>query len=46
MNLPLACNAEGLPVGVQAIAKFGEDATLLRLAAQLESQFIRPPAVT
>jgi amidase len=46
MNLPLACNADGLPIGVQAIAKFGEDATLLRLAAQLEPQFITPPAVT
>src|SRR4051812_38457114 len=28
MNLPLVCNAEGLPIGVQAVAKFGEDATL------------------
>jgi amidase len=40
MNLPLVCNTDGLPIGVQAIAKFGEDATLLRLAAQLEPQFI------
>ena len=43
MNLPLACNTEGLPIGVQAIAKFGEDATLLRLAAQLEPSFIKQP---
>lgn len=45
MNLPLVRNAHGLPIGVQAIAKFGEDATLLRLAAQLESQFITQPAM-
>ena len=46
MNLPLARNMDGLPIGVQAIAKFGDDATLLRLAAQLEPQFLTPPAVT
>ena len=43
MNLPLCRNAEGLPVGVQAVAKFGNDAVLLRLAAQLEPGFISPP---
>jgi amidase len=45
MNLPLARNAEGLPIGVQAVAEFGEDAVLLRLAAQLEPDFITPPAL-
>ena len=45
MNLPLVRNAEGLPIGVQAIAKFGEDATLLRLAAQLEPEFTKRPAL-
>jgi amidase len=45
MNLPLVRNAEGLPIGVQAIAKFGEDATLLRLAAQLEPEFTKLPAL-
>jgi amidase len=45
MNLPLVRNADGLPIGVQAIAKFGEDATLLRLAAQLEPQFITRPTM-
>jgi amidase len=44
MNLPLARNADGRPIGVQAIAQFGDDATLLRLAAQLEPQFITPQA--
>lgn len=45
INLPLVRNAEGLPIGVQAIAKFGEDATLLRLAAQLEPEFTKRPAL-
>jgi amidase len=45
MNLPLVCNVQGLPIGVQAIGKFGDDATLLRLAAQLEPEFITPPAL-
>jgi Asp-tRNA(Asn)/Glu-tRNA(Gln) amidotransferase A subunit family amidase len=44
MNLPICRNAEGLPIGVQAVAKFGNDAVLLRLAAQLEPGFISPPA--
>ena len=35
-NLPLSWNAEGLPIGVQLIAPFGEEARLLRVAAQLE----------
>jgi Asp-tRNA(Asn)/Glu-tRNA(Gln) amidotransferase A subunit family amidase len=28
--------ADGLPVGIQLIARAGEEATLVRLAAQLE----------
>jgi amidase len=36
MNVPLYWNDEGLPIGVQFIAKFGDEATLFRLAAQLE----------
>lgn len=36
MNVPLYWNEEGLPVGVQFIARFGDEATLFRLAAQLE----------
>ena len=36
MSVPLYWNDEGLPVGVHFMAKFGDEATLFRLAAQLE----------
>jgi len=36
MSVPLWWNAEGLPVGAMLTARFGDEATLLRLAAQLE----------
>lgn len=36
MSLPLHTSSEGLPVGMMFTGRFGEDATLLRLAAQLE----------
>jgi|SRR5579871_653208 len=36
INLPLFWNGEGLPVGVQFAAPFGDEAMLFRLARQLE----------
>ena len=36
MSVPLHWNAAGLPVGMQFAARFGDEATLLALAAQLE----------
>jgi amidase len=35
-SLPLHWTSDGLPVGVQAVARFGHEATLLSFAAQLE----------
>ncbi len=35
-SVPLAWNAEGLPIGVQLATPFGEDETLIALCAELE----------
>ena len=36
ISLPLHWNEDGLPIGVQLLGRYGDEATLLRLAAQLE----------
>lgn len=36
MSVPLNWNSEGLPIGMQFAARFGDEATLFRLAGQLE----------
>src|SRR6185312_2171445 len=40
MSVPLAWNAAGLPLGMMFAARYGDEATLFRLAAQLEQ--VRP----
>jgi amidase len=37
MSLPLWCNADGLPIGVHMLGRYGDEATLFRLAGQLEA---------
>ena len=37
MSVPLYWSAAGLPIGSQLLARFGDEATLFRVAAQLES---------
>ena len=37
MSVPLSWNAAGLPIGTHFVGRFGDEATLFRLAAQLEA---------
>jgi amidase len=37
MSVPLHWSAEGLPIGAHFVGRFGDEATLFRLAAQLEA---------
>ena len=38
MSVPLAWNKAGLPLGMMFAGRFGDEATLFRLAAQLEQE--------
>jgi Asp-tRNA(Asn)/Glu-tRNA(Gln) amidotransferase A subunit family amidase len=48
MSVPLGWSRAGLPLGVQFVAPFGDEATLFRLGTQLEGEQPwfehRPPA--
>ncbi len=49
MSVPLVWNEAGLPIGTQFVGRFGDEATLFRLAAQLETArpfTARKPPVT
>jgi amidase len=48
MSVPLYWNEAGLPIGMQVVGRFGDEATLFRLAGQLERAqpwFNRTPAL-
>jgi amidase len=39
ISLPLAWSESGLPIGVQLVGRYGDEATLFRVASQLEKAF-------
>ncbi|MEW9807093.1 amidase [Mesorhizobium marinum] len=47
MSIPLGMSASGVPIGVQAVARYGDEATILALATMLEQEMPwkdrRPP---
>jgi Asp-tRNA(Asn)/Glu-tRNA(Gln) amidotransferase A subunit family amidase len=38
-SLPVFSNKDGLPIGVQAVARFGDESTLLQFSSQMEREF-------
>ena len=38
MSVPLQWNKDGLPIGMHFIGKYGDEATLFKLAGQLEKE--------
>jgi amidase len=49
MSVPLFWNGDGLPIGVHFLGRFGDEATLFRLASQFEAArpwISRRPPVT
>jgi amidase len=49
ISLPLEQTCDGLPIGVHFVARFGDEATLIRLAVQLEKAkpwIDRKPAIS
>jgi amidase len=36
ISLPLHWSSDGLPIGIQFVARYGDESTLIRLATQLE----------
>ena len=47
MSLPLHWSADGVPIGVQLVGRYGDEATILALGAALEAEMPwkdrRPP---
>ncbi|MCY0870246.1 MAG: amidase family protein, partial [Firmicutes bacterium] len=37
MSVPLHWTSDGIPIGVQFVGSYGDEATLIQLAAELES---------
>ena len=44
MSVPMIRTAEGLPMGIHVLGRFGDEATLIRLASQIET--VKPWADT
>lgn len=45
VSLPLGRTPDGLPVGIQLLGRYGDEAVLLALAAQLEAAHARSPVM-